>query len=291
MSRVSEVVSLSKSILNDPSTRTNHFLTKILSLSVESRVPMYWANHEMNLGDALAPIIAQQVLGVKPSYASTRRKNKLLGLGSVIYAARHGDAVWGSGAFGDSGWNPEGIEVLALRGPLTSHAAGIRHDVPFADPGIFVNEIVPTVAPEKREGRLIIPHYTEYAGVAACIARHPMAFPDVRVLNLQEGDSVALLRMIASSELVVSSSLHGLVFAEALGVHAVWVTPGSEIRGGNFKFRDYYLGTGRNPPIPIAWGDANKEDLSRPDLPDFDSDRKYMREAVEQWWNRRMNSV
>jgi pyruvyltransferase len=48
---------------------------------------------------------------------------------------------------------------------------------------------------------------------------------------------------ILRSNLVVSSSLHGLIVAEALGVPAVWHR--SLMGVDELKFTDYYLGTGR----------------------------------------------
>src|SRR5690606_8152014 len=39
---------------------------------------------------------------------------------------------------------------------------------------------------------------------------------------------------------VVSTGLHGAIFAQALGIPAVAVKVGDKILGGDFKFRDYY---------------------------------------------------
>lgn len=50
------------------------------------------------------------------------------------------------------------------------------------------------------------------------------------------------LRAIGSSRLVVGSSLHGIIVAEALGVPARLVRSTTE---PEFKYADHYLGTGR----------------------------------------------
>jgi pyruvyltransferase len=52
----------------------------------------------------------------------------------------------------------------------------------------------------------------------------------------------AVLRRIASSELVVGTSLHGIVLAEAFGIPARLIRPGVEPM---LKYQDYYGGTGR----------------------------------------------
>lgn len=58
-----------------------------------------------------------------------------------------------------------------------------------------------------------------------------------------------MIRFITDCELVASSSLHGIIVAEALGVPARWVKfPGAKTHSteGNFKYNDYYSATGRS---------------------------------------------
>lgn len=53
-----------------------------------------------------------------------------------------------------------------------------------------------------------------------------------------------MLEKILSCKLVLSSSLHGIVFAEAFGVPARWLElPGSKKSEKGFKYHDYYSGT------------------------------------------------
>jgi pyruvyltransferase len=64
---------------------------------------------------------------------------------------------------------------------------------------------------------------------------------------------------ICSCKEIVSSSLHGIIIAEAYGIPATYASYSNKVIGGDFKFRDYLLGTGRKeedlyktpiPPIP-----------------------------------------
>jgi pyruvyltransferase len=57
-----------------------------------------------------------------------------------------------------------------------------------------------------------------------------------------------VIRTIAESELIVGSSLHALIVAEALSVPAVGVVSAVE---HPFKYADYYGGTGR-PGVRLA---------------------------------------
>ena len=47
-----------------------------------------------------------------------------------------------------------------------------------------------------------------------------------------------LLGAIESADLVYSSSLHGIIAADALGVPHIW-EPHRNVKGGAFKFNDY----------------------------------------------------
>jgi pyruvyltransferase len=55
---------------------------------------------------------------------------------------------------------------------------------------------------------------------------------------------------LLNCKLVVSSSLHGLIVAEAFGVKARWLSIGASARTeGVFKYQDYYTGSGRDPDV------------------------------------------
>ena len=49
-----------------------------------------------------------------------------------------------------------------------------------------------------------------------------------------------MVEAIASCEVVLSQSLHGLIVADALGVPNVWIAPTGDMVGGRFKFDDYF---------------------------------------------------
>jgi hypothetical protein len=76
---------------------------------------------------------------------------------------------------------------------------------------------------------------------------------------------------------VLSSSLHGLIAADALGVPNAWIGLSDALRGGDFKFRDYYgvfgiepcmLGLSRDllvdpGPAVAAWSRPGIDDIRR----------------------------
>lgn len=51
---------------------------------------------------------------------------------------------------------------------------------------------------------------------------------------------ISVLHDIARCEYILSSSLHGLVVADALGIPNAWILLSDKVHGNGFKFRDYH---------------------------------------------------
>ena len=94
----------------------------------------------------------------------------------------------------------------------------------------------------------------------------PLQHPGAYVVN-PRSELWSVLQAIYSSEIIVSSSLHGFIMAEAFNRPARLVASGSE---PPFKYEDYFLGTGRNEAV---FHGSVQEALSAPDHPPavFDS--------------------
>jgi hypothetical protein len=133
--------------------------------------------------------------------------------------------------------------IRALRGKLSYEAlrsAGVPlRDVPLGDPGVFVREArvgtdCPRATPRYRIG--LCAHYVDrsHDWVLAALRDPEVADLDV---HLPPGDFIA--RML-QSDIVVSSSLHGLIFAESLGIPSAWIEISDRVVGDGFKFRDWF---------------------------------------------------
>jgi pyruvyltransferase len=208
-------------------------------------LPTYWFHAEDNLGDLLSPVTLAYVSGLTPALVSRRYAGKVLAVGSVLQNLREGDIVWGAGAIRDTPIQPPPrVKILAVRGPLTRSL--IQADVPevYGDPALLLPRFFrPSPWPRCEVG--LVPHSLD---------RDVMRSddPNVRVIDVSDRwqDTVS---SIASCDVVVSSSLHGIILAEAYGVPAVWVHASDRLSGGSFKFDDYYLSTGREGRQAIAW--------------------------------------
>jgi hypothetical protein len=200
-----------------------------------------------NVGDLINPIIVSAVTGEQTAHASGDAPH-LLAIGSVMGGATPHSCVWGTGVMHpDIGvGSPEASRLYAVRGKL-SHAAlrqaaiGIG-DVPLGDPGFLAPAIFGverSPVPEYRLG--VVPHYVDRANQ---FFRYLLSDPDVVDLNVHQEPGV-FLRQMADCGAVISSSLHGLIFAEALGIPNLWVKSSDEISGAAFKFDDWFTTTAR----------------------------------------------
>jgi pyruvyltransferase len=178
----------------------------------------------------------------------------LFSVGSVVQFAGPGDVVWGAGVNGKSlgalRASLSALDVRAVRGPETRRELERRGaTVPevFGDPALLLPELWPALldaTDRKRRRVLVAPNLREYR-VERAIGGGARGGRTVLKPQRPLGE---VIRTIAESELVVGSSLHALIVAEALGVPAVGVVSAVE---HPFKYADYYGGTGR-PGVRLA---------------------------------------
>ena len=208
---------------------------------MDKPMKLFWFNEVANFGDLLGPFIIETITGNDVEWTHPSKANKLLGLGSIIDFAKEGDVIWGSGVKKPFSFNVEAVEVLAVRGPRTAKILGVSEGIPFGDPGIIVPALIPP-ALEKHGKIVIIPHYVDYEEVLIKYGNDPtFLIIDVTNQNFREN-----CQLIAASEVVISSSLHGIIIAEAYGIPAHWMKVSDKIIGGSYKFNDYYESSDRS---------------------------------------------
>jgi pyruvyltransferase len=216
----------------------------------DGAIHLYWASKTPNFGDIVSPLIVGHLSGRPILPAKGSAYKKLLAVGSIARLSRRGDVIWGSGFIApDDRLRSTRIDVLAVRGPLTRKrmlALGANCPEIYGDPALFLPEVFPAEAlPEVEKRPLgIIPHHLDKSLVPRCD-------PRIRVIDLLHPPERVLSELL-SCERIVSSSLHGIVAAEAYGIPADWAVLSQNLVGGAFKFHDYYLGTNREPPEPLT---------------------------------------
>nr|WP_280823832.1 polysaccharide pyruvyl transferase family protein [Mesorhizobium soli] len=153
-----------------------------------------------------------------------------------FYRAR----VWGTGSFGDIARGYHHLKYLSVRGPRTRDALQLSKQIPLGDPALLLAELVDRPAKAHRWG--IIPHVAHRQDPAILELGKQ---PGTHIIDLGMADPLQAAREIAACDFVISSSLHGLITADAFGVPSVWTSPGNSLYGGVWKFYDYFESVGR----------------------------------------------
>jgi len=127
--------------------------------------------------------------------------------------------------------------IAFVRGRLTARALGLPASRAAGDPGLLVRSLLPTRR-RLRSGVLVLPHFMEYGSRSTrralnffVSAGHTVTHPARPPLEVAES--------VARADLLLTSSLHGMVFAHALGTPVQLVTFGESPVQPPFKYRDY----------------------------------------------------
>jgi pyruvyltransferase len=184
-------------------------------------------------------MIVEHFTGEKVEFAPVDWKGKWISTGSVMHAVAEGDTVWGTGLI--SGTHKRIMpkaNYAAVRGPLTRQVCGLEVEV-FGDPALLL-PLIYRPQFEKKHAIGIIPHYTD----KTIIKNNHRLQSEGHVIDIQ-APWRTVIDEILSCERIISSSLHGVIAAEAYGIPASWAHWGNGIIGGEFKFQDYFMGTRR----------------------------------------------
>lgn len=213
-----------------------------------------------NFGDRIAHDIVAAVSG-RPVVASPPGEADLFALGSIMRQVakvtkqpRAGGkpAVWGSGIMGLQG--PEvrvdNIHFAAVRGPLTQTLLDLG-PIALGDPGLLITDVVAPVPRGERIG--VLCHVSDKPAPETLERLRADGRFDLIAVGTE--DHLATVRAIAACGHVVSSSLHGLIVADAYGVPNTWMVNSRIHTGGAFKFHDYALSVRRLLNVPVRLED------------------------------------
>lgn len=208
-------------------------------------VPVWFWNGRPNFGDQLTiPVLEQEAarLGLEDKFRfvpSARPADALVvGAGSVLqrFPPMWAGHVCGTGSFEVRHKLPRAT-FWGVRGPRTHQY--LSTPPPFFDLGLLLQSRKEEKK-NKNKKVVLIPHYVDYEFTKAAFGKRYTVL-DICVEGAEGVAQVA--EELASADLVLSSSLHGLVASDALGVPSLRFTQ-NELVGGDHKFRDYDKGLG-----------------------------------------------
>lgn len=219
------------------------FDSKVYGWSRKDNIP--------NVGDELARKIVREILLFndinETDFLKKIKNQKLMSIGSVMHFAKTQDVIWGTGVNGkvDINLHKFGqLDVRAVRGPKTRNFLMERNiEVPeiYGDPALLSSMFFPKAAftnLETRKPFLVIPHMSEINTYRKKFSEDSICSPLQYPFDF--------IKKILSAEKIYSSSLHGIILAETYGIPVVWMR--SDNGEDDFKYYDYYEGTGRHSP-------------------------------------------
>ena len=214
-----------------------------------------------NVGDQLNVSLIRALSG-RPVIAAPARTADYLCIGSLLdeilrkpgfpAVDRPPLAVWGAGFIMAPGEHPyvqaaapesfaREVVFHAVRGRRTLEriqAMGFSGDgVALGDPGLLACLLTDGHTPQKRFALGLVPHYVD--------AAHPVwrnvqaKLGDVRILRVTDAPERFLAEM-QECETIISSAMHGLILADALGIPNRRARVSDRLIGGDYKFADYY---------------------------------------------------
>lgn len=225
-------------------------------------IKLYWHRgkgrvdaSQQNFGDYLSPLIVEAVSGRSVIYAPLKEA-EMMAIGTILanepkarrYGFKRRIHVWGSGCGQPDEQFSDRHYYHAVRGRETKdRILGGGEGMVFGDPGLLA-ELLVLKPSEKKYKFGFVPHYVDAkrSDVVSFINDS-----DVHVIDVFAQPEL-VLEQIASCEFVVSSSLHGLVVADAYGVPNVRVRISTGLID-ELKFADYYSAYSMVEPVPMSF--------------------------------------
>lgn len=221
---------------------------------------IWWKSN--NWGDALNPIVIHHFSGLNPFQIynfTINPKNEPIYtvIGSILgFAILKNDnilkntVIWGSGFMSESGrlhGTPK--KICAVRGPLTRNnilKTGLKCPEIYGDPALLYPRIYkPNIQKDYKVG--IIPHHLEKENILLNKFKND---PEIKIIDI-EGSTNTVVDQICSCKYIASSSLHGIIAADAFGIPSVYIKLTENIDIDSFKFRDYFGSVGRSETEPL----------------------------------------
>lgn len=259
---------------------------------MKTRIKYYYG--VPNFGDELNLYILRHLYNIptEPVPEEYDDKPHLMFIGSMIRMATSNTVIWGAGLI-DQARLPrhKPSYIGAVRGPLTQrklmqYGFLSRNDSPIlGDPALLLASMAatsPPTAPSYDIG--IIPHYADKP-ILKVAPRYSTLHPRLWLSPLRKkavitrnGNEIhcrelrailidvqkpceQVIRQIHHCKFIASSSLHGLIVADAFGIPNTWVKFGDNLDGGAFKFVDYMLSVGRYDVQPMVLESTRIDDV------------------------------
>lgn len=196
-----------------------------------------------NFGDKLTPYLVEKISGKKCVYSPHESDlPKYAVAGSILNWEIKNCTAWGVGLASRDD-HPKIETIKMVRGEISKYISiveGNNSDIVVGDPALLLPRYY-TPKVEKKYKLGIFPHYID-ADILTCNLLN--VCPDDVIIIYALDDIEKTIDAIFSCERVISSSLHGLIVADAYRIPSRWVKFSDRILGDGTKYMDYYSSIG-----------------------------------------------
>lgn len=202
-----------------------------------------------NWGDHINPYIIEKMTGKTVLQSTFGWTEHLLAVGSILRNANSNSIVWGSGFISKtSKFRVTPKKIAAVRGPLTGQRLielGYENPEVYGDPALLMPRFYnPEIVKQHKIG--LVAHYAEKNdAVVDYLASLGVYLVDIQL------PVEAFVDQLCKCETIISSSMHGLIAADAYGIPNRWLMLSDKLVGGQFKFQDYYNSIGVFDETPV----------------------------------------
>jgi len=197
-----------------------------------------------NVGDLINVDIIEHYSGKKVVFPVGCSIHKhYLCVGSVIHNMNKNSTVVGSGLL-----SPDFLKKVKRKGNIKSVRGNLtvehlkkqslsNQEFILGDPALIFPKIYSPKIEKKYKFGLILHYVDEGHNIAEIVSKLGGAIIDVKQ------SPVPFINQLLQCEKVLSSSMHGLILADAYNVPNKRIKLSNKLTGGDFKFRDYYSTT------------------------------------------------
>lgn len=205
----------------------------------------YWQESKPNAGDVFNKYLVEKLYACKTRKSEIGESPDVVFCGSILLSERIRNTKYVCGCglqrIDNTKSPPSNAIWHAVRGEITKNklredfSIELGDDVLLCDPGLLLSRLYHPSKPIVKKYKIgIIPHYVDEYKVRR------MYGGEFHIISMVTSDIEKLADDILSCDLIVSSSLHGIIFSHSLGVPAYHYQLTDLMKNGNFKFNDYY---------------------------------------------------
>lgn len=228
--------------------------------------------HE-NLGDYISKVVVEWMLHLKGLKLDQDVESTtcLYGIGSIWGFGFQDATIWGSGLLREENAYRlvrQKLDIRCVRGPVTRNILidlGIDCPECFGDPAVLMPLIYKPPLVNKKYKYSIILHHTSTLRESV----EEIKEQGIHYIEIQTTDYRRFIDEILSSEVIISSALHGIILGEAHGIPTVYLK--ESVLGQDLKFEDWYASTGRSKYFEADSLENAIKDLPVNKLPNLDA--------------------